>query len=51
MACFGSDKPPGFDIYRIIRSARVMFREADLEQPEVCSQMKNPLEVSEIHAP
>jgi hypothetical protein len=49
MACFGSPKPPGFDVYRIIKSSRVMLRGGDARAPEVCFQMKNALEICEIY--
>ena len=49
MACFGSPKPPGFDIYRIIKSSRVLHRGHDPLQPEVCYQMKNALEICETY--
>ena len=38
VACFGSPKPPGFDIYRIIQSSRVLYRQSELDgkcRPEV----------------
>ena len=50
MAAFGSSKPPGFDIYRIIRSSRVLFRAGDPKQSEVCYQVKNALEILDVFA-
>lgn len=58
MACFGSPKTPGFDLYRIIKSSRVLFHvEKDSAgrltgrrlHPEVCFQAKVALEISEMH--
>jgi len=31
MACFGSPKPPGFDIYRIIKGSRVLLRDTNAD--------------------
>ena len=50
MAAFGSSHPPGFDIYRIIKSSKVAFREGDIFKPEVVYQMKNALEILEVYS-
>ena len=51
MAAFGSSsKVPGFDIYRIITSSRVLLWNRDKCRPEVCFQMKNALEILEIYS-
>ena len=57
MAAFGSSKPPGFDINRIITSSKVAFRRAQNGagppsklEPEVVYQMKNALEILEVYS-
>ena len=52
MSTFGSARVPGFDIYRIITSSRVLFRSlgGGAQRSEVCFQMKNALEIAEIYA-
>ena len=56
MAAFGSSKPPGFDIYRIICSSRVLTpREQSAPsaphppRAQVCFQLKVVLDINEIY--
>jgi len=47
MAAFGSSKPPGFDIYRIIHSSRVVTPRT--EPCQICFQQKVILDINEIY--
>ena len=54
MSAFGSSKPPVFDIYRIIKSSRVLRRPGPRrdgsDRPgEVCFQMKVLLDINEVY--
>lgn len=50
MAAFGTQNPPGFDIYRIIKSCKVCYRDKRRLEPEVVYQMKNALEILEVYS-